>query len=397
MRISRRIKAMAPSQTVAITDKAKKLRASGVDVVALSLGEPDFDTPQHIKDAAVAAIEAGCGHYTPNAGLPELRQAICDKLRRDNGLEYKPENVIVSSGAKQSLYNALQALLDPGDEVVIPAPYWVTYPELVKLSGGVPVEVLAEDDAGFKMTPQQLDAACTDKTAAVIINSPSNPTGAVYTADELTALGEVCLRRGLTVIADEIYEKIIYDEAHASVAALLPKLKPQVVTVNGISKAYAMTGWRLGYVAGHSDLIKAMSKLQGQITFHPAAVTQHATLAALNGPEDDVVAMREEFRARRDYVVGRLSAMPGFSCLMPGGAFYAFPRISGVFGRKTGAGRALDGSPAVCEAILDEAHVALVPGSAFGAPDYLRLSYAAARQRLETALDRIENWLATLS
>lgn len=392
MKISSRIRAMSPSQTVAITDKAKRLRSEGVDVIPLSLGEPDFDTPQHIKDAAIRAIEEGCGHYTPNAGLPALLEAICGKLERDNGLHYTPANVIASSGAKQSLYNVLSAVVDPGDEVIVPAPYWVTYPELVKLCGGVPVIVSAGDEAGFKITPRQLEEACSGKTVALIINSPSNPTGAVYTKEELAALLDVCARRDLLVISDEVYEKLVYDAEHVSFAALSEDFRPNVVTVNGVSKAYAMTGWRLGYAAGEADLIKAMGKLQGQITFHPAAVTQHAAIAALTGPEDDVEKMRLEFRRRRDYVVERLNRLPGFSCLLPQGAFYVFPRISELFGRKAD-GRTLTDSAAVCEWLLDEAHVALVPGSAFGAPDHLRLSYAATMERLEEALDRIEGVL----
>ncbi len=391
MRLSARARAMSPSPTMAIDAKSKQLMAEGIDVVNFSVGEPDFDTPEHIKKAGIAAITQGHTKYTPAAGTLELRKAICEKLLRDNGLEYKPEQIVVSNGAKQSLYNAFQVLLDPGDEVIIQAPYWVSYPEMVKLAGGVPVVVTTDESTGFKMTPAMLTAKLTPRTRAINLNSPSNPTGAVYSKSELAALADIAVAHRLAIVTDEMYEKLLYDGAeHFSIAALGPEVRQLTITVNGMSKAYAMTGWRMGYTASETLYAKAMGDLQSQSTSGPSSISQKAALESLRGTQEPVEQMRLEFDARRRHIIERTNQIPGFTVTVPPyGAFYIFPNVSGLFG-KTIRGRLIQNSDDLCAVILDEAKVALVPGSGFGSPDFVRFSYATSLERIDEGLNRID-------
>lgn len=396
MRLSSRVRAISPSPTVSIDAKAKEMVRRGIDVISFGVGEPDFDTPAHIKEAGIEAIRAGFTKYTPVLGIPELREAISAKLRRENGLDYPPAQILVSSGAKESLYHAVMALCEPGDEVLIPAPYWVTYPEQVKLAGGVPVVVEAGGETEFKVTPGMLAARATERTRLLILNSPSNPTGAVYTREELRAIADFCVARDLAVVSDEIYEKLVYEGEFVSIASLGPEIRARTVVINGVSKAFAMTGWRIGYAAGEPDVIKAMSSLQSHSTTHPASMAQKAAAAALAGPLDAVRAMAEEFRRRRDDVVERLERVPGLRVRRPAGAFYVFPNVEGVLGRSLD-GRTVATDLDLAEALLTEGRVALVPGTAFGAPGHLRLSYATSMERLREGLDRLEAVLARLS
>ncbi len=391
MRLSARARAMAPSPTMAIDAKSKQMMAEGLDVVNFSVGEPDFDTPEHIKQAGIRAIQQGQTKYTPAAGTLELRKAICEKLLRDNGLAYKPEQIVVSNGAKQSLYNAFQVLLDPGDEVIIQAPYWVSYPEMVKLAAGVPVVVSTDESTGFKMTAEMIREKLTPNTRAINLNSPSNPTGAVYTRKELEAIAELAVEKDLIVVTDEMYEKLVYDGAqHFSIAAFGPEIKQRTITVNGMSKAYAMTGWRMGYTASETIYAKAMGDLQSQSTSGPSSISQKAALESLQGTQEPIELMRREFDARRKHMMERLNRIPGFAVkVAPEGAFYLFPNVSGVFG-KTIRGRKINTSDDLGQLILEEGKVGLVPGTGFGAPDYLRFSYATSMERINEGLDRIE-------
>ncbi len=387
MRLATRVGAIAPSPTVAMDARAKEMRRQGVDVVAFGVGEPDFDTPEHVKEAGIAAIRAGFTKYTPVQGIPELREAIAAKLRRDNGLEYPPEQILVSSGAKESLYHAVMALCDAGDEVLIPAPYWVTYPEQVRLAGGVPVIVETTGEDGFKVTPDHLRRALSPRTRLLLLNSPSNPTGAVYSPEELANLADFCREHDLAVVSDEIYEKLVYEGRHASIAAL-PGMQERTVVVNGVSKSHAMTGWRIGYAAGPASVIKGMAALQSHSTTHPAACAQKAAVAALAGPEEPVTAMREEFARRRELMLDLLGRLTGVRVARPAGAFYVFPDVRAWLGRSF-RGRPVEDDVALAELILTEARVALVPGTAFGAPGHLRLSYATSRERIEEGLRRL--------
>jgi aspartate aminotransferase len=398
IRLSSRIQKIKPSATLTITAKAAELRAAGRDIISLSVGEPDFDTPKAANDAAIAAIHEGFTRYTAVPGIPELRRAIADKFRRDNGLDYAPEEVLVSTGGKQCIYNLLQAMLDAGDEVIIPAPYWVSYPDMVLLADGVPIIVDTDAASGFKLTPAALEAAITPNTRLLFLNSPSNPTGMAYTAEELAALGEVVRRYAhVAVASDDIYEKILFDgKAFATFAAVNPDLKERTITLNGVSKAYCMTGWRIGYCAGPRHLIAAMSKVQSQSTSSPNSIAQKAALAALTGPTDDLEHMVRTYAGRRSWLVDKLNAMPGVSCLLPDGAFYVFPSIMGWLGKRTPAGARLDDDIAACAWLLEDAGVALVPGSEFGAPGYMRISYAVSQDRLEDAMARIAAAAASL-
>ncbi|RKY58338.1 MAG: aspartate aminotransferase [Candidatus Latescibacterota bacterium] len=379
MAISRRTASVQPSVTLAISAKAKQMKAEGRNVISLSAGEPDFDTPEHIKEAAVRALKDGFTKYTPATGIPELKEAVCEKFFRDNGLEYKPSQVIVNCGAKHSIYLAIQALVEEGDEVVVPVPYWVSYPEQVKLAGGRPV--FARPDEELKLTPESLKEALSPRTKAVILNSPCNPSGVVYTEEELGALGKVLADAGVWVISDEIYEKLVYDgQKHLSVASVVPELKERTIVVNGVSKAYAMTGWRIGYAAGPEEVISAMGKVQSQETSNPNSIAQAAALAALRGPQDCVNEMVGAFDERRRYVVGRLKAMPGVSCPVPQGAFYVFPDVSEL-GKD---------SVELCNWMLEELEVACVPGAGFGMEGRIRISYAAGMEALKEAMDRLE-------
>lgn len=398
MRLSARVRAISPSPTLAIDSLTKQLIREGKDVINFSVGEPDFDTPEHIKEAARKAMAEGFTRYTAVAGIPELRQAIADKLAADNGLRYSPEQIVVSNGGKHSLYNAFMALCEPGDEVILQAPYWVSYPEIVKLAGGVPVVVETTARDHFKMTADMIRQKLTPRTRIINLNSPSNPTGAVYSRRELEDIAELALAHDLVVVSDEIYEKLVYDGVeHVSIAALGPEMQKRTVVINGFSKAYAMTGWRMGYAASELDLAKAMSALQGHSTSNPSSITQKASLAALTGPQEPILEMVKAFRERRDLTVGLVRYVPGFELpSAPQGAFYVFPDVSSLLG-KTIAGRRIDSSDALGEVLLAEAGVATVPGGGFGAPDYLRISYATSSEQLRDGLGRIKRLVQTAS
>lgn len=386
-----------PSPTVGITQKARELKQAGRDVIALSAGEPDFDTPQHIKDAAIAAIQAGKTKYTNIEGIIELREAVKAKFKRDNNLDVAVAETFVATGGKQVIFNALMATLDPGDEVVIPVPYWVSYPDIVLLAGGTPIFARADAATGFKLTPEELEGRITSSTKWLILNSPSNPSGAAYSAAELKALAEVLMRHPqVHVLTDDIYEKLTYEGNFATIAEVAPALYGRTVTLNGVSKSHAMTGWRIGYCAAPVPLVKAMAKLQSQSTTHASSISQWAAVAALNGPEDFLHGWRRSFIERRDRVVAGLNAIDGVTCLTPPGAFYVFPSIEGLLGRTSAGGNHVDNDEDFVMALLEEAGVALVHGTAFGLPGHFRLSYAASMQELETALTRIADFCSGL-
>ena len=390
------VAAVRPSETLAIMARAKALLREGRDVVALSAGEPDFDTPAPIVEAAHQALREGFTHYTPNAGIPELREAVAEKLRRENGLDVDAAQVLCSNGAKQSVAQVVLALCRPGDEVLIPAPYWVSYPEMARLAGAVPVALETGPETEYKVTPEQLDDALTERTRLLIFNSPSNPTGAVYTPEEVEALAAVLRRHEhVFVVSDEIYEHVLFDARHVSPGAL-DGMGERTVTVNGFSKAYAMTGWRLGYCAGPAWIVDAAAKVQSQLTSAPSSISQKAGVAALAMSPEPVARMVEAFRRRRDVMLERVRQWPGVVCPKPEGAFYLFPDVSAYFGRATPSGTVIEGSEALCAYLLEEHGVALVPGSAFGADYGVRLSYAASMDDLVKAADRIEAGLAAL-
>ena len=388
-----------PSPTIAVTTKAGELKAAGRDVIGLGAGEPDFDTPQNIKDAAIEAIRSGKTKYTPVDGIPELKQAICDKLKRDNHLLYTPLQVSVGTGGKQILYNALMATLNPGDEVVIPAPYWVSYPDMVLLAGGEPVIAPATLEQDFKLTPQGLEAAITPKTKWLIFNSPSNPTGAGYSREELKALTDVLLRHPhVWVMTDDMYEHLAYDDfSFCTPAEVEPQLYDRTLTVNGVSKAYAMTGWRIGYAAGPEHLIAAMRKIQSQSTSNPCSVSQWAAVEALNGPQDYIATNNEKFVRRRNLVVSMLNEIEGVVCPNPEGAFYVYPSIAGLIGKTSSAGTLIDTDEAFATALLEETGVAVVFGAAFGLSPNFRVSYATSDEQLKEACTRIQDFCAKLS
>ena len=395
--LSSRVQAIKPSPTLAITAKAKLLQAEGVDVVNFGAGEPDFDTPDNIKAAGIKAIEDGFTNYTAVPGIPQLRQAIAAKLKRENNLDYAENEIVVSCGGKHSFYNLAQALLDPGDEVIIPAPYWVSYPPMVSLAGGVPVVLSSSQAEGFKLSPERLQAAITPKTRAVIINSPSNPTGAAYSEDELRALAEVVVKNKILLISDEIYEHIIYDGfVQRSPAELSPEIKEHCIILNGVSKSYSMTGWRIGFTAGPAPLIAAMTKIQSQSTSNPTSISQMAAIEAYNGPQDYVVNVLTDFSERRAFIIKALNEIPGISCFNPQGAFYAFPNVEGLLG-KSYNGKKIDSSLTLCEVLLDEAKIAVVPGEAFGAPGYMRLSYATSMDNIVKGIKRLSEFVKELS
>jgi len=380
-----------PSPTVAITQTARELKEAGQDVIGLAAGEPDFDTPEHIKDAAIAAIHAGKTKYTAPDGIPELKRAICDKFRRENGLSYTPPQVSVSTGGKQVLYNALMATLNPGDEVIIPAPYWVSYPDMVLLAGGTPVIVETTLEDGFRITPEALEAAITPKTKWFLFNSPSNPTGAGYTRAQLGALTDVLLRHDhVWVMSDDMYEHLAYDDfTFCTPAEVEPKLYERTLTVNGVSKAYAMTGWRIGYAAGPEPLIAAMRKIQSQSTTNPCSISQWAAVEALNGPQDFLAERCAAFKARRNLVADMLNAAPGISCPVPEGAFYVYPSVAGCLGKTSAGGARIDTDEDFAKALLAETGVAVVFGAAFGLSPYFRISYATSDDVLHEACSRI--------
>ncbi|MEH2206470.1 MAG: pyridoxal phosphate-dependent aminotransferase [Nostoc sp.] len=384
MKLAARVSQVTPSLTLAIAAKAKALKAEGIDVCSFSAGEPDFDTPAHIKAAAVKALDEGKTKYGAAAGEPKLREAIARKLKIDNGLDYKSENVIVTNGGKHSLYNLMVALIDPGDRVIIPAPYWLSYPEMVTLVGGVPVIVPTDATTGYKITPEQLRKKITPKTKLFILNSPSNPTGMVYTPDEIKALAQVVVDADIFVVSDEIYEKILYDGAeHISIGSLGKEIFDRTLISNGFAKAYSMTGWRLGYLAGPVEIIKAASSIQGHSTSNVCTFAQYGAIAALESPQDCVEEMRQAFAKRRQVMLDRLNAIPGLNTAKPDGAFYLFPDIS-----KTGL-KSLE----FCDALLEEHQVAVIPGIAFGADDNIRLSYATDMATIEKGMDRLEKFV----
>ena len=387
MQLSQRVQRIKPSPTLAITARAAQLRAEGKDIIGFGAGEPDFDTPEPIKAAAIEAIHAGFTKYTAVAGTQELRQAVCEKFRRDNGLEYTPDQILVSVGGKQSFYNLAQALLDAGDEVIIPAPYWVSYPDMVLLADADPVIISTGLKQSFKITPEQLEQAITERTRLVVINSPSNPTGATYTRAELVALGEVIKRHPRIIVAsDDIYEHIrLNDEPFTNILMACPDLYDQAIILNGVSKAYSMTGWRIGYAAAPLELIDAMKKIQSQSTSNPASISQAAAQAALEGDQSCIGVMTEAFRERHRFVVDALNVLPGVQCLPSTGAFYAFPYMQEAIDAIDG----VDDDVAFGEHLINEAGVALVPGSAFGAPGYMRLSFATSMDKLREGLARI--------
>ena len=394
MKVSKRAQQVPPSATIAVTARAQELKAQGVDVVGFGAGAPDFDTPDYIKDAAIAALKAGQTKYTPAAGIPKLRAVIAEKLKRDNGLDYAPEQVIVNIGGKHSVYEAMQAVLDPGDEVIMQTPYWVTYPETIKLAGAKARFIQTDASTGYKITPAQLKKAITKKTALLVINSPNNPGGFTYTPEELTALAKVLEGTDVMVMSDEIYEKLIYgDTKFISFAAVSEDAYNRTLTLNGFSKTFSMTGWRLGYTAGPLDVIKAMARLQDHMTSNPVTFAQYAAIAAY-GPQADnaIETMRAEFEKRGKYMVERLNAIEGVKCAESTGAFYSFPDVSAHYGRTIG-GVKITGSMEFAKALLDQAAVALVPGLPFGCDNNVRLSFACSLEQIEKGLDRIEEWL----
>ncbi|HTP05798.1 MAG TPA: pyridoxal phosphate-dependent aminotransferase [Nitrospirota bacterium] len=390
MGIAKRALAIKPSPTLATAAKAKAMKAQGIDVVDFGVGEPDFDTPENVKEAAKKAIQAGFTKYTPASGTDELKEAVVEKFKKDNGLAYNKSQVLISCGAKHSLYNIAEALFDPGDEVIIPSPYWVSYPDQVILNDATPIIVETTEDEKFKLSAKKLEKAVTRKTKAVILNSPSNPTGLAYDKKTLEEIAAVSVKHKLYVISDEIYEKLIYDGfQHFSIASLGPEIKDLTIVVNGVSKSHAMTGWRIGYAAGPQDVITAMANIQSQSTSNPTSISQKAAVEALRGPQDFIQVMNSEFDKRRKYMVERLNRITGMSCLMPVGAFYAFPRVSPLFGKSVN-GKLIRNSSDLAAYLLEEAKVALVSGDAFGADAYMRLSYATSMEIIVKGLDRIE-------
>jgi aspartate aminotransferase len=391
--LAKRAGNISPSPTLSIDAKAKKMMSEGMDVVSFGVGEPDFDTPDHIKQAAVEAIYKGMTKYTPVTGIERLKTAIIDKFKKDNNLDYSPSEIVVSAGAKHSLYNAFQVLCQEGDEIILPTPYWVSYMEQIKLSGGIPVVIRTKSANGFKVTPEELENAISPKTKLFILNSPSNPTGGVYSRDELEALGEILVSHRIGVISDEIYEKLIYDDTeHVSIASLSEELKELTVVINGVSKAYAMTGWRIGYAAAAPKIAKAMGDLQSHSTSNPTSIAQAASIAALEGTQEPLKEMMDEFVKRRDYMLERVNSIPGLTCIKPGGAFYLFPDMSSYIGRSYN-GRIIEGAKDLADILLEEAHVAIVPGVAFGDDNYFRLSYATSMDKIIKGMDRIQNLL----
>lgn len=393
-----RLDRVSPSQTIAISSKARALKAAGRDIISLSAGEPDFDTPQNVKDAAIRAIQAGDTKYTDVSGTAALKQAVIAKFKRDSNLDYAPNEVMVSTGGKQVIFNAMLATLNAGDEVVIPAPCWVSYPDIVALADGKPVIVPCGENSGFKLRPEDLEAAITPKTKWLILNSPSNPTGAAYTAAELRGLTDVLLRHpNVWVLTDDIYEKLVYDDFEfATIAEVEPRLKDRTLTMNGCSKAYAMTGWRIGFCGGPASLIKALDKLQSQSTSNTSSISQAAAVEALNGSQDFLKSWTDTYKARRDLVVGMLNQAPGIHCATPEGAFYVFPSVAGCIGKTSRSGVVIKDDEAFVTALLDEEGVAAVHGAAFMFPGYFRISYATDTESLTKACQRIQNFCAGL-
>ena len=393
MTISRRVQAIKPSPTLTITAKAKAMRAEGVDVIGFGAGEPDFDTPDHIKKAAIKALENGFTKYTAAGGTDELKDAVIGKFKRDNGLDYDRTQILVSCGGKHCLYNLAQVLFDTGDEVIIPSPYWVSYPPIVTLADALPVILETTEESGFKMDPDKLGRAITKRTKALVLNSPCNPSGTTYTESELSEIADIVLEKGIYVISDEIYEKIVYDGFQfVSIASLDKEVKERTIIVHGVSKTYSMTGWRIGFTAGPSSIIEAMNKIQGQSTSNPTSISQKASQEALSGPQDVVEAMVGEFQKRRDYIIDGLNSLEGVTCVKPAGAFYAFPNFSSYLG-KSFREKPIRNSMDLADYLLNFAQVAVVPGAAFGTEGFERLSFATSMENIEIGIDRIEKAL----
>jgi len=393
--ISNRVKSINPSQTLAITAQALKMKREGKKVISFAAGEPDFDTPKNIKEEAIAAIKQGFTHYTDNSGIIELKEAVIGKLKKDNKVEYKPAEIIISNGAKQCLFNALLTVCNPEDEVLLPTPYWVSYTEQIKFAQAVPIFINTYQEDAFKLSATQVEEKISSKTKLLILNSPNNPTGAVYEVEELKKIAQLLVKYDIYCIGDEIYEKLIYDEAeHFTIASLSNEVKAKTIIMNGVSKSYAMTGWRIGYAAGPEDIISGMGKIQGHSTSNPNSIAQKASVEALNGRQETIEEMRREFDQRRKYMVEKLNQIKGVSCLKPSGAFYAFPNVSKILEKGVKYnGKRIINSFDLADFILKEAEVALIPGSAFEAEGYLRLSYATSMEDVKEGLDRIENIL----
>lgn len=391
--LAKRVSALTPSTTLAITAKAKEMKAQGIDVIGLGAGEPDFNTPKHIIQAAYDSLIEGHTKYTPSGGTAQLKEAVISKFKQDQNLAYKPAEIIVTSGAKHALYTLFQVLLDDGDEVIIPTPYWVSYPEQVKLAGGNPVIVEGKQENSYKITPEQLSESITERTKAVIINSPSNPTGMIYSAEELKAIGQICLEKNIFIVSDEIYEKLVYDgNTHTSIAEISEELKEQTIVINGVSKSHSMTGWRIGYAAGNETVIKAMTNLASHSTSNPTTTSQYGAVAAYMGDQQPVEDMRKSFEERLNIVFEKLNNIPGFDCIKPQGAFYLFPNVKEA-ARITG----YDSVDLFVQALLEDAKVAVIPGSGFGSEDNIRLSYATSLESMEQAIERIHEFVVKKS
>lgn len=397
MTIANRMKQIQPSPTIAVSAKAKALKAQGVDVIDLSAGEPDFDTPANVREACVAAINSGKTHYTAVGGVPELKAAIIRKLKKENNLDYTPEEIIVTCGIKQAIFTCMQVMLNPGDEVIIPAPYWVSYPDQVRIADGTPVIVPTTEKTGLKITPEQLEKAITPKTRIFIMTSPSNPTGMVYTAAELQPLVEICKKKNVFLLSDEIYEYMVYGETKfVSPVSLDPSIKPNALIANGLSKSFAMTGWRVGFAAGPKEVIKAMEVWQSQSLTHITSFVQYAAVEALDGSRDFVTMMRQTLNGNRKICLETLRAIPNVTCTEPHGAFYTFPNVSAYVGKTDPAGNRMNSSADICNYLLTTAHVATVPGEGFGAPGFLRISYACSIQKVQEGLKRMATALQQL-
>ncbi len=397
MMLSKKNKSISESLTLTIDAKAKKMSADGLDVISFGAGEPDFPTPDYIVHSAKAALDKGLTRYTPSSGILQLRQAICKKFERDNNIFYTPDEIIVSNGAKHSLYNVFQAILNPGDEVIIPQPYWLSYPEMVKMADGVSVFVETKEENSFKVTVNDIEKALTPKTKAFVLNNPSNPSGSVYTKGELEAIADLAVEHGFFVISDEIYEELVYDGmSHVSIASLNEEIKALTITINGMSKAYAMTGWRIGYAAGPREVIKIMGNIQSHSTSNPNTIAQYASIAALNASKEHVKKMTAEFDKRRIYMTNRINSIRNLSCKLPRGAFYIMMNISDAIGKRIGS-TIIDGSLTFADRLLDSKMVSVVPGIAFGTDSFVRLSYAVSMEKIKTGLDRIEEFMEKLA
>lgn len=396
MILSKKAMQISPSLTLAITAKAKKMKAEGIDVIGFGAGEPDFNTPKNIQQAAIKAIEQGLTRYTAASGIIELKEAIVDKFKRDNNLTYKTSQIIISTGAKQCLANVFQAILNPGDEVIVGVPYWVSYPELIQLADGVPVFAQSEESNSFKLTVEELQKVATDKTKAIIINSPNNPTGTVYTRNELETLANFAKEKDLFIISDEIYEELLYgNEGHISIASLSEDAYNRTIVINGVSKAYAMTGWRIGYAAASEEITKLMSNIQSHTTSNPCSISQYASVEALNGDQSEVENMKKEFKARRDFMVDRINSINNLSCVKPEGAFYVMVNISKLLNKEV-EGKVIKDSLTFSDLLLEKEKVAVIPGIAFGVDNFIRLSYATSMENIKNGLDRIEKFVSTI-